>query len=86
MIPDDAAKLAVPAAWQAPVRAAVAHLAARLGVDPALIAPARVEPGAGPDGADLAVWLVARGRTWRYVSDPSGARVEPEGGGATPKA
>lgn len=88
MIPDDAAKLPVPAAWQAPVRAAVADLAARLGIDPALVAPTRVEPGGGPDGAALAVWLMARGRTWRYVADPSGAWVAPEGGGAeaTPQA
>lgn len=78
----DAAKLPVPAAWQAPVRAAVADLAARLGIDPVAIAPTRVETGAGPAGRDLAVWLMARGRTWRYVADPSGARVDPETGAA----
>lgn len=71
-------KLTVPGPWQAAVRAAIADLAARLGVPTTRIAATRVEEGGGVDGRALIVWLMARGRTWRYLADPSGAEVEPD--------
>jgi hypothetical protein len=64
-------KLPVPGPWQAPVRAAMAHLSARRGVPGESVAPARVEEAAwrGPGGETvhgLEIWLVAGGATWRY--------------------
>lgn len=71
-------KLTVPGPWQAAVRAAIADLAARLGTAPSSIAATRVEEGGGADGRSLVVWLMARGRTYRYLADPAGASAAPE--------
>jgi len=89
MMPSDRAlKLTVPGPWQSAVGAAIDHLAARLAIAPAAIAPTRVEEGGGADGRSLVVWLMARGRTWRYTADPSGASVAPDAaaGGSPPSA
>jgi|GEM_PF-3829191 len=67
------AKLPVPAAWQSAVEQAMAHLAVRLDVPRTAVAVTRADDhGAGSPGA-LDVWLMAGGRSYRYVVGPSGA-------------
>lgn len=67
-------KLPVPAAWQPAVQLAVAHLAERLAVVPSDIAVTRTDDAlAGSPGA-LDVWLMARGRTYRYSVSSAGAQ------------
>lgn len=66
-------KLPVPAAWQSAVEHAMAHLAVRLGVPRSAVAVTRADDdGAGSPGT-LDVWLMAGGRSYRYVVGPSGA-------------
>lgn len=66
-------KLPVPAAWQPAVGVAVDHLAGRLAVDPSAIAVTRTDDAlAGAPGA-LDVWLMARGRSYRYIVSSAGA-------------
>lgn len=71
MLRSSSPRLPVPAAWQAPVLAAMAHLVDRLGVVPAAVAATRVEEGAwtAPGGetvGGLEIWLMAGGATYRY--------------------
>lgn len=66
-----AAKLPVPGPWQPAVEAALAHLGARLGLPRTALAVTRVDEGASAEALD--VWLMARGRTYRYVVGSSGA-------------
>jgi hypothetical protein len=93
-------KLPVPGPWQPAVEAAVADLCRRLDVQPFEVAVTRVadgvelrspgwEPGVD-ETADLAVWLMAGGDSYRYlvsvsalspapvlVSGPTGGRGRP---------
>lgn len=67
-------KLPVPAAWQPAVQLVIAHLAERLAVDAAAIAVTRTDDAlTGAPGA-LDVWLMARGRSYRYIVSSAGAQ------------
>lgn len=68
-----AAKLPVPGPWQPAVEAALAHLGARLGLPRTALAVTRVDEGAAAEAEALDVWLMAQGRTYRYVVGSSGA-------------
>ncbi|MEO8084821.1 MAG: hypothetical protein ABI780_13440 [Ardenticatenales bacterium] len=65
------AKLPVPGPWQPAVQAALDHLGARLGLPRTSVAVTRLDEGASAEALD--VWLMANGRTYRYVVGPSGA-------------
>lgn len=69
------AKLPVPGPWQPAVEAAMAHLAARLDIPRAAVAVTRADDDAAPEALD--VWLMAHGRTYRYVVGPGGAQPVP---------
>lgn len=66
-------KLPVPGAWQPAVEQALAHLAARLGVPRTAVAVTRADDGGTGSPAALDLWLMAGGRTYRYVVGPAGA-------------
>lgn len=81
------AKLPVPSGWQAPVLAAIDHLARARGLERIDIAPTRVTPVSWPESEEsaapvrhgLSIWLLARGRTHRYRADLLTGEVAPEG-------
>jgi len=72
---DPSSKLPVPGPWQAAVKAAIADTARREALPPAAIAVTRVEAGSG---GDLAVWLLAAGRSRRYRVTADGSRLHLE--------
>jgi hypothetical protein len=77
-------KLPVPGPWRAPVRRAMADLAARSGLPPASVAPTRVEEAewleAGERRRGLEIWLLGAGRSHRYRAEFGSDSVERLGG------
>jgi hypothetical protein len=74
-MPEPRQKLPVPGPWQPAVRAAMADLAHRETLPAAAIAVTRVAERAG---GGLEVWLLAGGRTRRYLVRAAGSALEVE--------